>query len=683
MKKIFILLLTLCLVLPLAACDLGKKSGTLTIAENGQTSYAVIYGQNSATGRDAAQIISNCLSEMCGAAFKPQIDTRASESATEILIGETNRSASEKAKAALPKEGDSFSISTSGKKIVIAASGDDALLRAAQYFASLYDTLGFAGDSTLLTVPASFSVQKSVHIPTAEPCDVLIAGADVTPTALSSFKLKDTDKFNRVRAGTSDGTNFFLAAADAAGQVKIVKCDNTGAFLAQSEVLPLGSAVSMCYNTLNGFLYVAHGGNEADAVSEIDSATLKLHRTYYLAAQVDGIAYRDSENAFLAHQKGSDIYRNFNYKWEAVGDGVTLPTPVGAEDFVDLLADSKNIYALFDSEDGPLLVTYNLTAGRYLPLPCPIAVTPSFFLIQNGDFYIGWVKSGTTLTKVAVDFTPEGTYTEPSEAFNGWNTGLNTDGLYATEYINVFQTARQALPSLPTRVAFQGGCTDGRYAYCCLEDQNNNYDDTSVHRTRIAKIDVITKKLIKLSEEMELDHSNDACYNSKTNQLIVVHNGNNRNRISYIDPETLEYIGSATMPCNIFSMQYNAARDRYIIGCSSWAHYAIVNPDTLTFEKRFRVAPSAEYCTTKITTQGVDCDDQYVYFVQWISSERRNQIIVYDWEGNYCFTKNLPEITIESENIWHIGKDFYIGCAANPDDRIYKVTLTSWLNIPK
>ena len=55
-------------------------------------------------------------------------------------------------------------------------------------------------------------------------------------------------------------------------------------------------------------------------------------------------------------------------------------------------------------------------------------------------------------------------------------------------------------------------------------------------------------------------------------------------------------------------------------------------------------------------------------------------LLAFDYEGNHVFTKVLPGMTLEVENIFHIGKDIYITCNGSlkgSRSPCYRLTVTS------
>jgi len=74
--------------------------------------------------------------------------------------------------------------------------------------------------------------------------------------------------------------------------------------------------------------------------------------------------------------------------------------------------------------------------------------------------------------------------------------------------------------------------------------------------------------------------------------------------------------------------------------------------------------------STGYTTQGVDCDEKYIYFVQY----NKNVVVIYDWDGNRVACIDLAISGCEPENIFHVGTDFYVSCS-QAGIKLYQISL--------
>lgn len=238
-----------------------------------------------------------------------------------------------------------------------------------------------------------------------------------------------------------------------------------------------------------------------------------------------------------------------------------------------------------------------------------------------------------------------------------------------TDIINTkdsYTTKQKPILSIPGTDGFrimQGGCTDGKYCYFAMNDGNV----TAV----ICKYEITTRKLIKRSAPLPLDHSNDICYNPDTGKLVVAHNAPNRNTVSIVDPETLEVEQVLKIKCEIFAISYNQARKQYVVGLSGGQNFATLDED-------FKLIEIYHVNSTGYTTQGVESDDNFIYFVQY----KENVIIIYDWNGKRITRVDLDLKGVEPENISLIGNKFIIACnnSSWTGGAVYEVELVNKSN---
>ncbi len=192
----------------------------------------------------------------------------------------------------------------------------------------------------------------------------------------------------------------------------------------------------------------------------------------------------------------------------------------------------------------------------------------------------------------------------------------------------------------------QGGTTDGKYIYLALVSLIVNGYQNGI----IVKLDRDTGELIKASECMEIDHANDITYDPHKNRLVVVHNVPNNDTLTFVDPDTLEYLGSEKIPLRIFSIHYQPERRKYAVGISRGQDFAILNED-FEVEERFSAL------NTTYITQGMFGDAEHIYFVQF----KNSCIMKYDWQGNFEEYIPIDKRRDEPENLFFIDGELYVG----------------------
>lgn len=206
----------------------------------------------------------------------------------------------------------------------------------------------------------------------------------------------------------------------------------------------------------------------------------------------------------------------------------------------------------------------------------------------------------------------------------------------------------------------QGGCTDGKYAYYCSNDPYTN--KCSISKFSIETFDEVTRV-----NAVSVDHGNDITYNKNKDCLVVCHNSPNRTLVSFVDKKTLEITETFEIPLEIYSITHNHKTNEYAVGISYTFDFAILDKDFNVIERITGVTPEKSK-----TKQGMDSDDKYLYFL--LSGP--NAISVYDWNGNHYGIYEMKDsaTNYESENIFHINDDLYIGYN-HKSGKVYKTNI--------
>ena len=201
------------------------------------------------------------------------------------------------------------------------------------------------------------------------------------------------------------------------------------------------------------------------------------------------------------------------------------------------------------------------------------------------------------------------------------------------------------VPAIGDCYVLQGGGTDGKYLYLAKV----TYAVNGKQDGHIVKIDPDSGEVLQIGPRVAIDHANDITYNEKIDKLLVVHNAPHYNWVSVIDPVTLDVTEVKQLDRPIFCMAYNAKRDCYIVGKSGGQHFAMLDSEFKTIREYTAVH-------TRYTTQGMECDDDYIYFVQ----HGRHCVMQYDWDGNFIEYLPLDLISHEPENLCFIKGKLYI-----------------------
>lgn len=196
----------------------------------------------------------------------------------------------------------------------------------------------------------------------------------------------------------------------------------------------------------------------------------------------------------------------------------------------------------------------------------------------------------------------------------------------------------------------QGGCTDGAYAYLVLEDQKRAPGGKSGDgECIIVKVDMATWRVAAKSQPLPLHHGNDLTYNPRTGQLLAVHCYGRPNDISFIDPHTLAVTDTREYFHSVYGIAYNAKRDQYVMAIRGGYDFAV-------FDSRFELLRYVKGVDTRFVKQGIDCDDDYIYF----ATSGENAIVCYDWLGRYRGVYAVTGSDREAENLFHRGDEWYL-----------------------
>ena len=199
---------------------------------------------------------------------------------------------------------------------------------------------------------------------------------------------------------------------------------------------------------------------------------------------------------------------------------------------------------------------------------------------------------------------------------------------YKTTFVYDYFEAEEPGTALLTdgdgRDGMQGGCSDGKYAYYALyEDEVSN----------IYKFDLETWELVAVSEAMPTGHSNDITYIPDKNVLLVAGSTptNGWFGVSYVDAETLEYLEETTVPYSCGGVSYVPQLQQYVI--QNFYEYYICDKD-------FNLIRSFACGYSKDTDQGLYSDGTYIYDSRWGEKDAdnhsgQNHLLIHDMNGNF------------------------------------------------
>ncbi len=220
----------------------------------------------------------------------------------------------------------------------------------------------------------------------------------------------------------------------------------------------------------------------------------------------------------------------------------------------------------------------------------------------------------------------------------------------------------------------QGGCTDGKYFYQAFV---KTVGDESKNEVIIVKYDMEKKQTVAMSEIMYLNHCNDLTYDSNLNRIIAVHQSVNPVRISLIDPDTMTLEKSLGYR-QLFGIAHCPERQKYACGMGGTLNIKVQEDNT--FVSQFEgVQIKADKKVVNYTSQGIGCDENFIYSVLWDSKNKgkptfQNVVAVYDWYGNNVGIIKFDVGVLEPENISSIDGVLYVTFSTSTGAKIFKMT---------
>ncbi len=221
----------------------------------------------------------------------------------------------------------------------------------------------------------------------------------------------------------------------------------------------------------------------------------------------------------------------------------------------------------------------------------------------------------------------------------------------------------------------QGGCTDGEYIYQGFITKDSASNEVN-NVCKIVKIkpdfDPNTDNVVMVSKALDLNHTNDMTYNSRTHEIFVCHNNPYRTKVTVIDPDTLTVKRTFEISQSIYSITYNPERNSFAVGLSGGQNMRLFDGELAKAEAKLIRSTTK---TSGMTTQGICSDDTFIYHTLWNSSGssdgyNKNVITVYDWYGNFVGIIGT-KITIESENIIVYDGNLYVNAYSSGGQASY------------
>lgn len=382
----------------------------LDVVKNGQTSFKIIRADKASDEIAVASLqLRKALNEATGAniGISSEQSNKNSNGEREILIGLTNRAVSKEAKAAL--SGEMFGIKVTENGIVIAATHEDFIPLAVDYFMEHY----LENNEYVTISDGTYSISTAASVTCkgilADLTDIRLDTEYATISQLHGTINKDGN-FKALQGGCVTDKYAYMAVLNTTDYdtedagCYVYKFDReTWRLVRRSGVLMMAHANDITYNPNTNQLFVAHCYVDSTKISILDADTLKLVGTIHTDKGVYALDYHAPTNTFIGGRgKSGTLFFRYSPKGDRllmVGQITPMPTQMVTQ---GICRDDKYAYHVMFStsaeEPNNTIIIYDLEK-KTLAHNVRLSISdqePENISLVDGVFYIGCnSKSGS------------------------------------------------------------------------------------------------------------------------------------------------------------------------------------------------------------------------------------------------------------------------------------------------
>lgn len=311
----------------------------------------------------------------------------------EILIGHTNRAESIEVLNSLAEN--SYAVAIKNNKLVIIGTDDNMTVLALFDFVEriLKNTSLCSEGKLVIGEEDCFTVTRDAKMTLPE---MIKGNYAITSTDERVITCKGVDQYKIGQGAASDGTYAYFALRNSndTGSVICKYRLDDGTFVAKSDVLDLGHANDMTFDTAKNQLVVAHGQSEGKILTIVDPDTLAFIKDVNITHGSGAITYSVGRGSYAISQGGSTLHmmtaelKHVKSYSRITGTGYTAQGMGSDEDYIYFPMSGKN---------DNILQVYDWEGNYATVITVPIDMESESMFWVNNTYYIAFNHSGSEI----------------------------------------------------------------------------------------------------------------------------------------------------------------------------------------------------------------------------------------------------------------------------------------------
>ena len=316
--------------------------------------------------------------------------------AVTFLIGDTPYEETALVKESLPAN--SYAMQPVGRKIVIVGTDPSLTVKALKEFCDrVLNNPERVSDGCITVCPEdAFTVTLEQAYTVS---DMVADGLNVTADYAELFHANPYGQYGVAQGAATDGTYIYVALrnSDDTGSVIIKHRMDDGSFVARSQVLDLGHANDMTYNTAKNLLVVAHGQKQGKILTVVNPETLEFIEDVNIEKGSGAITYNPATNSYAISQGGKTLHMLDADLQYVLSFDRTKPEGYTAQ---GMGSDEELIYFPMSGNGQNILDTYDWEGHPvcHVILPTPYESESLFYV--NGRYFVNFNHQGAVVFEI-------------------------------------------------------------------------------------------------------------------------------------------------------------------------------------------------------------------------------------------------------------------------------------------